>query len=126
MNVAALVRKVLLGSSVVLLASCVSEDPDQTLQSRSTPHTIEIRDMAFHPAELRVQVDDTIVWVNQDFVPHTATAQDSEWSSPLLAQDENWTMVALRPGSEEYLCDFHPVMTATLTVQDREPQGRNP
>ncbi len=126
MNAAACAWRMLLWSSVVVLAGCLSGDPDQTPNARSTSHTIEIRDMAFHPADLRVQVGDTIVWVNQDFVPHTATAQDSGWSSPSLAQDESWKMVARRPGSEEYLCDFHPVMTATLTVHDREPQGGSP
>ena len=126
MNAAARAWELLLGSFLVVLVGCMSGDLDQTPSSRPISHTIEIRDMAFHPADLRVQVGDTIVWRNQDFVPHTATARDSEWSSPSLAQDESWKMVALRPGSEEYLCEFHPVMTATLTVHDREPQGGSP
>lgn len=77
-------------------------------------HTVEIRDMEFHPAHLRVSPGDTIVWVNHDFVPHTATAPDSAWTSPPLAQGEKWRMVVEEPGLASYLCAFHPVMQASL------------
>ena len=38
---------------------------------RGTParmHTIEIRGMEFHPAELTVALGDTVVWINRDVV----------------------------------------------------------
>src|SRR5204862_476961 len=44
------------------------------LAAASRTHTVEIRGMEFHPAELTVAVGDTIVWINRDIVPHTATA----------------------------------------------------
>lgn len=78
--------------------------------------TVEIRDMEFHPAELRVRPGDTVVWVNHDYVPHTATGPDSAWTSPPLAQDERWRMVARPSGSGTYLCVFHPVMEGRLIV----------
>lgn len=80
-------------------------------------HTVEIREMEFHPAELRVNPGDTIVWVNRDLVPHTATAPDSAWTSPPLAQGERWRMVARAPGEGAYICAFHPVMEARLIVE---------
>lgn len=84
-------------------------------------HEVEIREMAFHPTELRVHVGDTIVWTNQDFVPHTATAPDSSWTSPSLAQGERWSMVAQADLPGTYLCAFHPVMRAELVLTSSLP-----
>lgn len=72
--------------------------------------------MEFRPAELRVDAGDTVVWVNRDFVPHTATAPDSSWTSPPLAEGERWSMVAPSADAGRYLCVFHPVMEARLIV----------
>lgn len=82
----------------------------------ATSHTVEIRDMKFHPDELRVRPGDTIVWINRDFIPHTATAPDSAWTSPPLARDERWSMIAPAADAGDYLCAFHPVMEARLIV----------
>lgn len=83
--------------------------------------TVEISQMAFHPAELRAQPGDTIEWINRDIVPHTATAPDSAWTSPPLAEGERWRMVVGADASGEYLCAFHPVMEARLTVEQTPP-----
>lgn len=72
--------------------------------------------MEFRPAELTVRVGDTIVWINRDFVPHTATAPDSAWTSPPLAQGDRWKTVASGPEAGHYVCAFHPVMKARLIV----------
>ena len=95
-----------------LLAACAGADPVADPRS----HTVEMREMAFVPAELRVNPGDTIVWINRDIVPHTATAPDSAWSSPPLAEGERWRMVVGAAASGQYLCAFHPVMEARLIV----------
>ena len=92
----------------------------------SAVHVIEIREMAFHPAEARVSVGDTVIWINQDFVPHTATAEGGTWTSPPLGQGERWSWVAVGAGPQDYRCDFHPTMEGRLTINDegsRAPQG---
>ena len=44
---------------------------------RSEPetHTVTIEEMRFQPERLTVARGDTIVWVNKDLVPHTATSE---------------------------------------------------
>jgi plastocyanin len=79
---------------------------------------IEIRDMAFHPAEAQVNVGDTVIWINRDFVPHTATATGGVWSSPTLGQEESWYWVADGTGRGNYVCDFHPTMEGRLIIND--------
>lgn len=98
-----------------LLACEVGSQGDPGAGAPET-HVVEIREMAFHPTALQVQVGDTIVWINQDFVPHTATAPDSSWTSPSLAQGERWAMVAGAHQTGTYLCAFHPVMKAELVL----------
>ncbi|HEV2671951.1 MAG TPA: cupredoxin family copper-binding protein [Gemmatimonadales bacterium] len=84
----------------------------------SKTHTVEIRGMEFHPAELTVAVGDTIEWVNRDIVPHTATASGhSKWDTGALTQDKTGRYVAQRAGVVRYSCTFHPTMHGKLTVR---------
>jgi len=83
-------------------------------------HTVEIRGMEFHPAELTVAVGDTIVWINRDIVPHTATANGGDhtkWDTGALTQDNTGRYVARRAGVVRYSCTFHPTMHGKLIVR---------
>lgn len=95
---------------------CAVERADREPQA-PVSHTVEIRDMAFHPTELRIRPGDTVTWINRDFVAHTATAPDSAWTSPPLARGEAWRMVADSPGIRDYVCAFHPVMDGRLLTE---------
>lgn len=76
-------------------------------------HIVEIRGMAFHPAALKVSRGDTVVWVNQDIVPHTATGKP-EWDTGVLAQGDRGAVVTRRLGEVRYVCTLHPTMQGTL------------
>lgn len=81
-----------------------------------TAHLIEIRGMRFVPPEARVSPGDTVIWVNRDLVPHTATARDSTWSSAPLEPEESWSWVVEGSGTKEYTCVFHPTMEGRLNI----------
>lgn len=86
----------------------------------SRTHTVEIRGMAFHPAELAVAPGDTVVWINRDIVPHTATATGggrSRWDTGQLAQGQSGRVVARRVGKASYVCALHPSMRGTLIIE---------
>ena len=94
--------------ALVLLAGLAgSGSPPRT-------HTVEIRGMEFHPAALTVSVGDTIVWINRDIVPHTATAGD--WDTGLLARGQSGHVVAQHTGQLRYVCSLHPTMRGTLVT----------
>lgn len=80
-------------------------------------HVVEIRGFEYHPASLEVAAGDTVVWVNHDMVPHTATAADGGWDSGSIAAGESWERVAAAEGGGEYACTFHPGMTGRLAVR---------
>ena len=79
-------------------------------------HTVHIDGMAFVPAALHVKRGDRIVFVNQDLVPHTATAKDGAFDSGRIAAGASWALTASRSGRVALVCAYHPTMTATLVV----------
>jgi plastocyanin len=83
-------------------------------------HRVEIRGMEFHPAVLTVGVGDTIVWINRDIVPRTATAGGrgmTQWDTGQLMQGQTGSYVARRAGVARYVCTFHPTMHGTLIIR---------
>ena len=60
---------------------------------------------------------DTIVWVNKDFFPHTATAQDRSFDSKNIGTDKTWRYVASKDGTFAYICTRHPAIKPTPIVK---------
>jgi plastocyanin len=82
-------------------------------------HTIEISGFAYDPARLEVAPGDTVVWINRDAVPHTATREGGGWDSRSLASQSEWRFVVTRDDGGPYFCTFHPTMRGTLGVRAR-------
>ena len=81
-------------------------------------HTVIIEGLKFVPETLTVTRGDTIVWVNKDPFPHTATAKGA-FDSGSIAAGETWKYTPRKDGEHAYICTFHPNMKGTLRV---EPQ----
>ena len=80
-------------------------------------HVVEIRQLEFRPAELTVAAGDTVVWINRDIVPHTASALDAGWDSGELPENESWRWVAPDGGRYPYFCEYHPMMKGSISVR---------
>lgn len=85
--------------------------------SAPTVHRVEMRGFAFVPSELSVAGGDTIVWMNADPVPHTATSLDGSWDTGTVAAGDSASVVVQGPGS--YVCTFHPSMTGRMVAASR-------
>lgn len=82
--------------------------------------TVKIANMRFEPASLTVERGDTIVWVNEDVVAHTATSSAAGgFDSQSIAPGGQWRDQAKAPGRYPYACTFHPTMRATLIVKGK-------
>lgn len=77
-------------------------------------HTVTIDATRYQPARLTIQVGDTVVWVNKDLIPHTATATGGGFDSKALAAGASWRFTVKVKGATDYACTFHPTMTARL------------
>jgi plastocyanin len=79
---------------------------------------VEIQGMSFHPESLSVASGDTVVWINRDIFPHTATAQGSSpWDSGELEQGDSAHYVVSQSGKLDYICRLHPTMRGALIVR---------
>lgn len=79
-------------------------------------HTVTIEGTAFTPDRLSVAVGDTVVWINKDPFPHTATSAGT-FDSGGIAPAKSWKFVAAKKGTFDYVCTFHPTMKARLMVE---------
>ncbi|HSA94108.1 MAG TPA: cupredoxin family copper-binding protein [Terriglobales bacterium] len=113
------IRHRLLTMSLVLLAAVLigtgSRAVDQEA-ARPQTHTVLIKGFEFLPPTLEVRSGDTVIWKNEDIVPHTATAEN-DFDSGGLDKGESWKFVARKKGSFPYICDYHPTMKGSLIVR---------
>jgi plastocyanin len=84
---------------------------------KPTTHTVVIDGVRFDPQELTVKVGDTIVWINHDPFPHTATAVDKTFDSHEIAAGRSWKYTVRKAGVLAYACSLHPTMLGTLRVE---------
>lgn len=105
-----------LGVALLSLAVNIAH-ADTKANAAATTHVVTVENMKFEPQSLTVRHGDRVVWVNKDFVPHTATANGHQFDSGNIAANASWTYVATQDGTFEYSCVFHPTMKATLIVR---------
>ncbi len=88
-------------------------------QTASLPqrHIIQIEAFAFQPTQITVSPGDTIVWVNNDIVPHFLNIAEGQWQSAVIEEGQSWEMMVDQAGSYAYLCAFHPKMTGAFFAE---------
>ena len=79
---------------------------------------VTIQGMAFGPQSIEVAVGDTITWTNMDPMTHTATADNNDFDSGRLDQNDTFSWTANDPPRQiGYHCAIHgPRMSGTLTI----------
>ncbi|HEV2124622.1 MAG TPA: cupredoxin family copper-binding protein, partial [Chloroflexota bacterium] len=102
---------VLLALAISVAAGCVDSGSEERTRR------ISIRAFQYLPASDTVAVGDTVVWINQDAVPHTATAADRAWDTGSIATKQSGHVVVSKRGEHPYICALHPNMSGTLVVQ---------
>lgn len=92
----------------LLLALAAGSARAETIQ-------IKIAKLAFVPAQVTAHVGDTIEWVNDDFLVHTATARNGAWDLT-VRPSASASVVLTGAGIVDYYCRFHPNMIGRITV----------
>ena len=104
--------------AAVLFASAIALSCMVSAASALAGETVQVKitDLAFLPTEVTARVGDTIQWVNDDIVDHTATAtKGGEWDVMIVAGKQAEQQLT-RAGEIDYFCRFHPFMTGKITV----------
>jgi plastocyanin len=76
---------------------------------------VTIADLAFSPGDITVKAGDTVEWVNNDFVDHTATAKNGDWDIMIPAGKSVQRKIT-KVGTFTYFCRVHPDMVGTIRV----------
>lgn len=79
--------------------------------------TVTMKGMRFEPDDLTVAVGDTIVWVNEDLVPLTATSESGGFDSKAIEAGKSWRYTVSEKGDFACVCTFHLNMKAVLHVK---------
>lgn len=108
-------RKVLATIAVLLCSVAIV-----STQKTRTPvtHTVTIDATSFEPASLTLAAGDSVVWVNKDIIPHTATSKkEGLFDSGMIESGKSWKHTFKTKGELAYVCVFHPTMKGTLRVK---------
>ena len=83
----------------------------------------ETSNACYLPADITINVGDTVQWINSDIAPHTMTSgilkeggPDGVFDSGLKMQDTTFEFTFNDAGTYGYFCQVHPWMTGTVTV----------
>ncbi|MFN2290989.1 MAG: plastocyanin/azurin family copper-binding protein [Anaerolineae bacterium] len=77
---------------------------------------------SFKPKEITIQAGTTVVWTNEDPLPHTVTSGTRDnpsglFDSGTVGQGETFQFTFEEPGTYEYFCSIHPGMDGTVIVE---------
>jgi plastocyanin len=75
---------------------------------------VTIDKLVFSPAQISAKVGDTVEWINNDILAHTATVR-GDWDV-MIAPKKSASLVLKKAGAIEYYCRFHPNMTGRINV----------
>jgi plastocyanin len=77
---------------------------------------VTIDNFSFAPAPLTVPVGTTVVFENDDDIPHTVRAEDGSFKSKALDTLDKFSVTLTKTGEINYFCSLHPRMTGKIIV----------
>lgn len=110
-------------TSIVMLAwllgaTCLSAAAGSKTAASSTKNEVSIDNFSFKEQVLTVRAGTSVTWVNRDDVPHKIVSTDkTTFSSPVLDTDGRFSFRFSKPGTYEYFCSIHPMMTGKIVVK---------
>jgi plastocyanin len=99
----------------VSMAPRAAADARPAAQAKS--HTITMEAVQFQPDVLTIKTGDSVVWVNKDPFPHTATSKNGLFDSKQIQPQKSFKLKLVKKGEYEYVCALHPTMKARLKVE---------
>jgi plastocyanin len=78
---------------------------------------IVIRNNAYLTTNLSVAPGTTVLWVNEDQLQHTVTADDGSYDSGMIDPQRTWARTFEQAGTFTYHCTPHPFMKGTVVVR---------
>lgn len=106
----------------VTVAACGSDDGAPSAGGAAGPpsgsgatKTVTLKDIAFAPEAVEVEVGDTVKWVWKESISHNVVAADGTFESEFQTQGQ-FSHTFDEAGTYDYVCTIHPGMEGTVTV----------
>ena len=81
-------------------------------------HEVDIKDVKYKPAKIKIKKGDTVVWKNSDDRDHTVVAKDESFDSGKIAAGESFEHKFEKAGKFAYGCEYHPRMKGVVEVTE--------
>ncbi len=94
-------------------APAATAAPSNATQGKTV--NVTIKNFSFGQP-LTVPVGTTVVWTNQDDVPHTVTATNGAFASRQLSKGATFKFTFAKEGTFDYSCTVHPNMKGQVIV----------
>jgi len=78
---------------------------------------VKIDQFAFAPQRVTVKAGTTVIWINDDDIPHTVASSAKLFKSNALDTKDKFSFTFTTAGAYEYFCSLHPHMTGTIVVE---------
>ena len=78
---------------------------------------MKIDNFAFAPQRVVVKAGTTVIWINDDDIPHTVASSAKLFKSNALDTKDKFSFTFTTAGAYEYFCSLHPHMTGTIVVE---------
>jgi amicyanin len=104
-------------SAALLVAVLTAATLFPSMSARAEDATVKIDNFTFAPPSLTVKAGMTVIWRNEDDIPHTVASSTRVFKSKALDTDDNFSFTFTEPGSYEYFCSLHPHMTGKIVVE---------
>jgi plastocyanin len=79
--------------------------------------TVGIANFTFTPTELTVALGTTVVFRNDDDIPHLVAASDGSFRSKALDTGDSYSFSFTKVGEYGYFCALHPHMVGKVVVK---------
>ena len=100
--------------------------PQRQAQAAAAPADaipVRIVNLAFDPSALTVPTGSTVLWSNNDSVPHTVTSLDGLFDSGIFDPGATFSFTFNEPGSFVYQCQLHPSMQGSIAAEGNPVPG---
>ncbi len=78
---------------------------------------VKIDNFAFAPQRVVVKAGTTVIWINDDDIPHTVASSAKLFKSNALDTKDKFSFTFTTAGAYEYFCSLHPHMTGTIVIE---------
>jgi len=85
-----------------------------SLQPQNLTSLVSIKNFAFNPTPLTIKVGTTVIWTNNDSMPHQI--KSTTFNSATLNNGQTFSFTFSTAGQYNYSCAIHPSMLGKIIV----------